>query len=861
MADLEKTVSVIFQGTDNLSGKLKSISRNVDQFAGDIQSATQPLADLAKNVLQVEAALVALSVGGLVYAFNKSKEFEGASIELRKVLGEEIDLLDEAEKAAMGFSDQYGESATDILRSTAQFKQAGFEVEEAMLLTKNALDLVIAGELEAAEASEILVAVLKGFKAPASEAARLIDILNEVSNKYATNIEQLGVGMAQLSPIARTMGFSMEETAGILTPVIEIFRSGEEAATALKMGLLKLIDDAVPVREALASIGVSQTDANGRLRSGRDILLDVATAFRTLDQDQKLFVTSQLVGIRQAAKMVEVFDGLAITTEVTAVALGAAGSAAEEVTLRLESSEVAVNRLKEGFVNLAITMGDKYRESAKGVIDGTTAIENAFATAIRAGTFDPIFDAIDNFGVKVAKDLQKIADIMPEALEKVEFEGLVASFENLGVAVKEAFSALFGDVDLTTAEGLSEAIQKVVDAVTALTNISAGIIEAWEPLIELLSKGIDKFSATDESTKSWIGNLLGTFQIINKLTGVLTIFSSGLGSVASAFTAVGAIKYLGIAAGVGAVASAFGLFLVGGAIGAGLVYVIDKLSDFVTKADEIPTDIELTLTLDSGNVLELATGIIRDIEGKVISIPYDWLEKEPPKSSSVLMQELLDEGRTDAEITYAMNPSMENLDAAVKSLGGGVIKTVDDTLQLITDLPGKIEPLELIKIDKSMIETELTEIKTQAATVQTAMEWTAQMDITDTLAAAAVMQAAFEASAVTVEALAASTADMVGTLAGIDTSAGFDTYRDILEFTEKQQEMEKIALDVQNKLMTAQTALIEAQTAARERGDALITINGEGLQPHLEAFMWEILEAIQIRASEEGAEYLLGVGA
>ena len=44
----------------------------------------------------------------------------------------------------------------------------------------------------------------------------MLDILNEVSNNYATDIEQLGVGMAGISPIARTMGFSMEETVGIL---------------------------------------------------------------------------------------------------------------------------------------------------------------------------------------------------------------------------------------------------------------------------------------------------------------------------------------------------------------------------------------------------------------------------------------------------------------------------------------------------------------------------------------------------------------------------------------------------------------------------------------------------------------------
>jgi hypothetical protein len=44
-----------------------------------------------------------------------------------------------------------------------------------------------------------------------------------------------------------------------------------------------------------------------------------------------------------------------------------------------------------------------------------------------------------------------------------------------------------------------------------------------------------------------------------------------------------------------------------------------------------------------------------------------------------------------------------------------------------------------------------------------------------------------------------------------------------------------------------------------QRGDAMIQIDGAGLQPHLEAFMFEILAAIQIRANAEGAAFLTGI--
>jgi len=40
---------------------------------------------------------------------------------------------------------------------------------------------------------------------------------------------------------------------------------------------------------------------------------------------------------------------------------------------------------------------------------------------------------------------------------------------------------------------------------------------------------------------------------------------------------------------------------------------------------------------------------------------------------------------------------------------------------------------------------------------------------------------------------------------------------------------------------------------------SLIKIDAPRLHSHLEASMWEILEALQVRAYEEGAEFLLGI--
>ena len=52
---------------------------------------------------------------------------------------------------------------------------------------------------------------------------------------------------------------------------------------------------------------------------------------------------------------------------------------------------------------------------------------------------------------------------------------------------------------------------------------------------------------------------------------------------------------------------------------------------------------------------------------------------------------------------------------------------------------------------------------------------------------------------------------------------------------------------------------LRAQTRAVDRGDSIIKVDGAGLQPHLEAFMWEILKTIQVRVNQDGLAMLLGV--
>jgi TP901 family phage tail tape measure protein len=842
MASIEKTVAIVFAGDDKVSKTISKIGSSLDALDAGVKDIADPFAKLSEGVLALDAALAVLAAGGLTYAFIKSKDFESASIELEKVIGDEVGQLDAAKESALELSAAYGESSSEILRSTANFKQAGFDVQAAMQLTRDSLDLVIAGDIEAAEASELLVSALKGFKAPADDASKIVDILNEVSNNYATSVRELGLGMAELSPIANQMGFSFEETAGVLTPVIEVFRSGNESAVALKTGLLRLISDTAPVQEALAAIGVAQKDSNGVLRSGRDILFDVAEAFTTLDEDMKLFITSELVGIRQSARMVEVFDQLGKSTEVTEVALNAAGSAAEEVAIRLASAEVVVNRFKTGFENLGIIVGDQFRGAAVGAIEGGIAIEAAIEDLVREGAFTPVFDRINVFSDRLRDLLVGIAEAMPEAFEDVDFSGLLAALDELG----GEFANLF-NVDLTDPEQLSNVIQSVIDTLESLTRVTAGMVDFFEPIFDAIVEAIDRFNDLDNEAQKAFGNLLVAAQLVVEAgiyvaTAILAIKESGA-DIENVFDVViGSIRFIWNSAQV----------------------LFDSIVISFTSIVEAILAIADVMTFGFSDSLKVARSAVNDLNNAVKEHQIDQIAEAMEGAGQAAAgmagetyktKEGFDEldktieGATDDLIDWSQVEAVKDIVVIPKADDDAAVAARDKIDEVLSTPAPQVPITPLVDEDK---------LKEVHKTVQQGLEWSARVDIAEIEAAAQTTTAVFEGVTDTIT----SSTTAIATLFGLIPEAGgpieqFHIEEQIRNEERRQEERHRMQME----LAEIELRLAEARLEAlQEDGEAIINVSADGLKPHLEAIMFEVLEAVQVRANESQAEFLLGVG-
>jgi hypothetical protein len=104
-----------------------------------------------------------------------------------------------------------------------------------------------------------------------------------------------------------------------------------------------------------------------------------------------------------------------------------------------------------------------------------------------------------------------------------------------------------------------------------------------------------------------------------------------------------------------------------------------------------------------------------------------------------------------------------------------------------------------------------------------------------------------------------STGDLLGNLFGLLGDAGAYDKLNIQAQIDLENKRRQEALDIQKDLAKAEIARIEAQTRQLDRGDPWIRIDGTGLAPQLEAFMWEVLKATRTQVSQEFGNFLLGV--
>ncbi len=955
MATVKSVIEIIFNGIDNTSDTTKEIIKNFDDLNSAASDVIDPFADMADQLAVVQGVLLAVAGVMGTLAYKEAVEFESSLVSLQKQMEDNEGTARDFSGVLETLAVKYGTNANELVESTADFKAASFDLDTSVQLVEQSLKLMIAGDVSAAQATDILKNSLAGFgienDKAAESAQRIADVLNKVADISEGGFNDLAEGFAQLAPIAKLTGQSFEEVAASLSVVIDAGNSGAEAANGLKSAYLSLVKPAADAQEVMQGLGVTFDAAGKPIGSVKDIIETMIPSWMQLTDEQKLFTAATLVGKEQAGKFVALMDEWKTVMERVKVANASAGGSIDtEVTIRLKSAQAQINSANEAWRQFLRALGDQTQVNVTGVVSSIGELGIAFKNIIDSGGLDPLFDLLRPQLNDLENLIRTVAKNLPAAFADLNFDGLVKAFENLGIESKKALEALFGPIKLDTVEGLREAIQNVLDVLSGIVRVTAGELGGLAPFLSGMREMALAFKNATPEAQGYLGMLLGFSKGFSGFSGAIEVVNTGLLSLIAFGGKLGALTE-GFGAFAAAMAGPQGVAVALGAVTAALVTWLipaEKLADYAwpdwlagykgatpgTAAADIadgfaaltarikqwagvideadPKAKELNQTLEKPVPVTQFDGAISAIARYESAIQDNKnayndflteLEKPVPVQSWDGVLSKLD------TLTYKTNLSkkaFDELDQKVSKIEWGdgdglsveepldkniqVTQKWDEALgQMVTvygaattatvkatgafaDVTDKTkdakDQLDALTKGGKLTFDQLTEITKTANDFQVKMEEIASNERIKTIEASVSLKTAgleadmerVKAAFASIDNTISSTGDLLGSLFGNLTSAGTYDKLKIEEQIDLENKRRQEALDMQKKLAEAEIERIEAQTAALNRGDALIRIDGTGLAPELEAFMWKILGAIRTRANAEFADYLLGMG-
>ncbi len=917
MADLKKTVELIFGGVDNTGGAISSVGRNLDSLVDKTGNVTGFLADITDSIVKLDLALAAAGVGITAFAVKLSDDFDTAFAEIATIIGQPADNLRDFQDQILRYSETSSASLQEITNATYGAISAGVDYQNSLELIAAAEQLAIAGKADLGETTTALVSTLNAFGASADEAGAYADTFFTAVQLGQTTIPELASTIGRLAPVAAAAGLSFDEmAAAIATITAETGTGTAEAITGIRAAITALLKPTKEAQDVASELGIEFNAAALESKGFSGVLQEVAEATGgNTETIAKLFGSVEALApvLALTGNAADKFGENLKAFETNA---GAAGTAAGELSADLGR---IVQTLQNNLHSALIAYGSNLTDETQSIVKSISSIFNSLGSEIRLddGVFAPILNGLEGLAQDIDQKLKTIAANFPEALAGLDLSSLLDSFGDLGDELDDLFVGLFGNVDLSTIEGLQSAMQRVVDAFAALVQISAGIADGLEPLFQAIGTGIEQFESLDDTTKRSVGELLGLGKAIDTVLPAIGGLAGGLESIGTGLTALAGAQgfkaLIGNLDSVKAIAAGAGRFgLVGlalaGGYGIGTLindYIIAPLEEEfggsigswlydLLNADELAA-LEDEFSGVGNQVAATAreTAALKDLNDRLadsLDNTKDAAELDI-EALNKRAAELVKNAGEQKKLNDSLNgfsgnqrkatTAIEELADAVSESGGAlgeVSKTTKElsdnnrSLQLGYDeTTGKINSFSggIVKSGKAVEDTakKTEELVKQSEAYQIKLlEIGRDERIANIEAKVSLDIAEVEANARKVEAIAntigktfENTGTVITDLFGTFTNASKYDQLEISAQIRKENERRQQALDDQSKLTEAQVNLIREKARALERGDAMLKVNAPGLESHLEAIWYQILGNLQVKVNAEGEEMLLGL--
>lgn len=340
--------------------------------------AKDALKEMAKNVLDVDTAMTSLyRVSDLTD--KQYKEMYSSMVKSAK---------------------EYGAELKDLISQTADWTKLGFKPDDAEQLANITSMYQHITDLDNKTAVGNLVTAYKGYekellKLTGGDVTKAVeyvaDIYNKLGNEFAIDAAQVGEGMTRSASALQVAGNSIQESSAMITGITEVTQDAAKAGNALRTLSMRLRGTTAQELEAIGEdaeglievtstmhnklkdlTGVSLVDSSGNLRSTFNTMRDLAKVWNDLGGNTQSNVLEMIAGKNRASDVAALLSNWEQVEKALESATNAAGTAAEEQAIFMDSLQGKINQFKTAWQSLSNTILSS--ELLKFFVDAGTTI-------------------------------------------------------------------------------------------------------------------------------------------------------------------------------------------------------------------------------------------------------------------------------------------------------------------------------------------------------------------------------------------------------------------------------------------------------------------------------------------------------
>ena len=402
MANTEKiVVQVVVKGEKDLQSVGKSAGKTTKSFA-----------KMGAGILAAVTAFKTITsvIGSAIKSF---RDFEFQMAKVRAVTGASNSDFKKLSSSAKELGRTTFFTATQVAELQTNYAKLGFTTEEILNAQEATLQLATATGSDLARAAIVAGSAVRGFGLDASETQRVVDVMAVSFTSSALDIEKFQTSMTKVAPIAKSAGFSIEDTTAIMAQLADSGIEASIAGTSLRNILLKMQD---PNSDLVKSFG--------RTIHSLDDLTPALAKFS--EEGGSLAEIMEVVDLRQAAAFEQMITSRERTVNLRDSLLDANGAAKEMSEIVGENMEGAFKRFTSALEGLAINITEGFIGKAV-----TSFLEKATGILTFINEFIDTSKSLDEVTAETAGNLLK---------ESIELQNLANNYDDLNSKINQSTS-------------------------------------------------------------------------------------------------------------------------------------------------------------------------------------------------------------------------------------------------------------------------------------------------------------------------------------------------------------------------------------------------------------------------------------